>query len=273
MDKGTAATISIATLFLATGCGGSEGPASREPAGSSRTAPASTSPSSTLGPITIRGFVHASDGTLLPLATVCSQLVASSDTTDCAISGVDGSFALPAPAAQPLVVTFRREGFLPTLRAIATDASDITLPPGEDMLFPAVSPQTFLGAPVDPSAGHIQFRVVSPGSQPAPNVSVTLLPYGLLPSPDVRSPTIYLDAQGAPQTGQTAGTSGWFANVPEGMYLVRFGHDSVSCTANALYGYPVTGFQGQDPSSVQAEVVVPVMAGMVTAPVSVTCTQ
>jgi hypothetical protein len=54
------------------------------------------------------------------------------------------------------------------------------------------------------------------------------------------------------------------------MYALRFGRSSVTCTASNLYGYPVTAFQ--DPTSGQAVVLVPVVAGSITAPVAVTCT-
>jgi hypothetical protein len=74
--------------------------------------------------VSIRGYVLGSDGTPLAGTDVCVYDGATQNARGCATSGSDGSFALSSAANELLVVTFRKEGFAPTTRAIETAAVD-----------------------------------------------------------------------------------------------------------------------------------------------------
>jgi hypothetical protein len=204
--------------------------------------------------------MHASDGTLMTGGTVCVALE-DADPTSCTVSDAAGAFAVQAASNSPVTLTFHKDGYMPVLREITTSASPITLPEGENELWPISTPKTFLGTEVTPGAGHIQFSVLGSGSQPAPDVSVTLAGAG-----GSTGTPIYV---GGATTN--AGTWGGFANLTPGLYVLRFGQAGVTCSASDLYGYPMTAYQ--DPSSGEAAVVVAVAAGTVTAPVSAVCTR
>ena len=60
-------------------------------------------------------------------------------------------------------------------------------------------------------------------------------------------------------------------NLPPGMYVLRFSSASAKCTSSSgSYGYPLTTYQD---TSGTAAVIVPVVAGTVTAPVGVACSR
>jgi hypothetical protein len=122
----------------------------------------------------------------------------------------------------------------------------------------------FMGAEADPSEGCIAFSVTSPGGQLAPSVSVTLTG-----TDGVSHAPIYLGADGSPSVGAAAGTGGGFVNLPADLYSIQFGNPDATCTMSTLYGYPMTG--SQHVPSGEAGMVVPVLAGYVTNPVSVSC--
>jgi hypothetical protein len=161
------------------------------------------------------------------------------------------------------IVTFQKEWFWSTLRAIATGDHDISLPQDENLLLTAGQSPAFAGAAADPTKGQISFFVKSSDDSPAPDVALTISgTNGGSPQP------IYMDTHGTPLSGATAGSQGAFVNVPEGLYVVRLGGDSIQCTASTgLYGYPMTAF----PVSGQAALLVPVIGGFVTAPIGATC--
>ncbi len=261
MNKLTLTGVSMATFLSAVGCGGA-GPSGTSPSEASQMVAIAASPTST---VSISGFVHASDGTLLPGASICARSLETNAALACTTSGDEGSFTLSGvPANSQVMVVFQRDTFFPSLRAMATATSDIMLPENENVMLTAAKPQMLFGTPADATTGHVAFSVTSPGAQTAPAVSVTMTAF----SGGTATP-IYLDANGSPAVGASAGQSGGFANVPAGYYELRFGHASVMCTASGLYGYPATVYQ--DPTSGQAVVVVPVLAGYVTTPVNVSC--
>jgi hypothetical protein len=264
MTKLTMTSVSVATFLSAMGCGGA-GPSSTSPSETSPVVGTIPPPAATV--VSITGFVHASDGTLLPGATVCLQEGLTKNAASCTTSGSAGTFTLAgAPANGPVILTFQKDGFVPGLRAVDTEAVDLSLPANENTLMPSVDPQTFLGMPADPSKGQITFSVTTPAGQKATDASVRLTRF----EDSYSQPPVYLDSDGAVAVGATTGSRGGFVNLAAGLYALRFAAASVTCTASTgLYGYPVTAFQ--DPSSGEATVLVPVFEGYVTAPVGVSC--
>ena len=254
---------STAILLSGIGCGGAGPSDAPGPLTHTRTVGTSTPPVQSL--VSMRGFAHASDGSLLPGTHVCFQTAGTNDS-GCTTTGNDGSFALSdAPANQSVMITFQKEGFVPTLRAIATETTDIVLPEGENVLLPASDPQIILGVGADPSRGHVEFFVSSPEAQPATAASVTMHAGTAAPRPP-----IYFGADGAPAPGATSGARGGFVNVRADLYVLRFaGSPSAKCTPMGNYGWPLTVYE--DPSSGEAAVLVPVVEGYVTAPVSAWC--
>jgi hypothetical protein len=237
----------VALLAAATGCSGSVDAPGTEPAPMA-------------GTISIQGVTRASDGTVLPGVSVCLGSVwwSPTPTHTCVWSGADGAFQLPgAGVDQSTTVWFQKNGYLPVLRAIQTQQADIALPPTDNVL--ARTDATFMGVKPDSAKGSIEFNVDAPGLNLAPTMSVTTTATdGSLLAP------VYVDAKGGPVSGASTGTRGAFVNLEPGFYVVRFGDPSVSCHADGLSGYPV--------SSPSEGVFVPVVAGSVTAPVTVTCT-
>jgi hypothetical protein len=247
----------MVTLLSAMGCGGA-GPSDTSPPGE---APPPTSPA---GPsVSIQGFVHGSDGSPLSGATVCPEGVgAAKNAASCTTTVNDGSFTLAAPANEWVAVTFDKPGFISTVRAVQTQTGVVTFPGTENVMLPAVEPQMIAGVPADPSMGQVAFSVIGPQGQDGAAVSVTL--GGGNGSPQ---PAIYLDSSGSPAVGATNGTQGRFVNVPPGLYALHFSQSSVTCAPLSLYGWPMTAYQQPG----EAAVVVPVMAGYLTAPVAASC--
>ncbi|MGO9833605.1 MAG: carboxypeptidase-like regulatory domain-containing protein [Polyangiaceae bacterium] len=256
MDKLTWTGVSMVTLLSAMGCGG-PGPSDASPSGEGPAATSFAGTGSTPAPsvVSIQGVVYAPDGSSLSRVSVCLE-----DSSTCGTSGDDGSFTLPgAPANEFVPLTFQKEGFLPSLRVVQTQTSDVVFVMSE-ILSPAAPSQTFMGAATDPSKGNIAFFVVSPDPQPAPRISVTMLGTG-------GSAPTYLGADGSPDVNATTGSTGGFVNVPAGIYVIQFGHAGTTCTASDANGYPLT--VGQQAGEVT--LIVPVAAGYVTTPVSVSC--
>jgi hypothetical protein len=252
--------VSMIALACVAGCGSAvESPGQPSPGS---TAPTARSDAGS-GTVSISGFTRSRDGVPVAGVQVCSQAWLLAAANGCTTSASDGAFTIAVPANVGVGLIFQKDGFLSALRAVDTQASDITLPE-EETLIGAATPQPVFGAAADPNKGHIAFFVNAPGTHSAPDVSVTL-------DGSPQQTPIYVDAIGAPIEGATAGSRGGFINVPPGWHVLRFGGGAVTCTASGLYGAPMTA--SQDPSSLpgQASVLVPVMAGTVTAPVSVTC--
>jgi len=244
----------VTFLLAAAGCGGVSVGSGNEVTGTVPDDAGTTLASPT---ISVSGFVQAVNAGWSPLSgvTVCQQ--------ECTTSGSDGSFKLSGvPANQFVSLTFQKDGFLPSLRVMETQGGDITLPSTENAMFPVSTPQTFMGATVDPSKGDIAFFVAGPGA--APKVSVTInWVNGSAYEP------IYFAPNAPPGSATTAGPSGGFVNVREGQYIVRFGAPGVTCVASGLYGYPVTDVPALPPG--EAAILVTVRAGYVTTPVSAWC--
>ena len=260
--------VSMVPFLMEVGCGGAVTPGpDTHPAGETGTTPIATGSTASSATVSIRGFTHSSDGAVLPGVSVCLGVWSAASAKGCTTSGSDGAFEVTGvPANSDTGVTFQKEGFLTSLRAIETQDGDVALPGSENALLPAGSSTRFLGSQVEATKGNIAFVVMGPGGGPGPEVTVTATE-----DDGTRVTPVYLDSQGTPSTNASQGSGGGFVNVPARAYVLRFGAPSVKCTANGLYGYPVTAFQ--DPTSGEAVVLVPVAAGTVTEPVAVTCTQ
>ncbi|MGO9834101.1 MAG: carboxypeptidase-like regulatory domain-containing protein [Polyangiaceae bacterium] len=263
MNTLTLTGASMVALLSAMGCGGA-GPSDTSPSDEAPTATSAAGTGSTPAQplVSIQGFVHASDGSPLAGATVCPEVVgAAKNAASCTASGGDGSFTLAAPANEWVAVTFDKTGFVSTVRAVATQTGVVALPGTENVMLPAVEPLMIAGVPADPGMGQVAFSVMGPTGQNGVAASVTLGGSGSPP------PAIYLDSAGSPDVGATSGTEGRFVNVPPGLYSLHFNQASATCAPLSLYGWPMTAYQ----SAGEASVVVPVMAGYVTAPVAASC--
>jgi hypothetical protein len=254
MNKLTISCVSALTALSTMACSGAGPSDGTGPIGASNPGPATRSVT-----VSVHGFIHSYDGTRLPGVQVCPGPV---ETSGCTTSGSDGSFTLSGlPANATAGLYFHKAGFLSVLRTLDTQESDITLPERENALPASGSTEVALGVPAEAGRGHVAFFVASPGAQSAPGVSVTL------GGGDGSSPApLVLDA-GLPGVGSIM--AGAFANLNEGLYVVRFGGPSVHCTTDGLHGSPLTAFQ--DPTSGQTAILVPVVAGTVTAPIAATC--
>jgi hypothetical protein len=186
------------------------------------------------------------------------------DIGTCATSEADGSFTLnDIPRDLLLTVGFEKAGYMPMIRAIRTGATDVGLPADESIMRPLSTPPVFGGAPFDVSTGALEFFAGSGGE--APLASVSIVSYD---DPNANYEPVYLDANGNPATGATAGSFGAFVGLPPGLYLVTFHSETGSCTPlGSMYGEPVDFFQVPG----QTSILVPVVEGHVTTPVGVDC--
>jgi hypothetical protein len=273
-------TLSLATFLSAVGCGGPNPSSPNGPGGSassdasaSETSPSDTSGMSEPSPLSIRGITHGADGSTLSGVTVCLErgitiAAVPINSVMCTLSAADGSFAVSGalPNADTML-TFRKNDFAPTLRAIATQTSDITLPANENVLLP--NPLSFLGVPANSEKGQIAFAATTAGTGPAENLSVTAERLDLLGGyASAPEQPVYLDRDGSPASRATSGTRGGFVNVTPGLYVVRFHYATGTCSASTgLYGYPMSN----DPPWI-VTLLVPVDPGYVSAPVGVSCT-
>src|SRR5258708_13510554 len=153
-------------------------------AGTSRTPPPP--------PGSIRGFTHGADASALPGVKVClyENITIGAEPVDpvmCNLSATDGSFGVSGARTRTnVMLTFKKDGFAPTLRAITTQTDDITLPASENALLP--DPLVFMGKTADPSKGQIAFATTTAGAGPAPAGSVTPPALFLPPPPPARPP-------------------------------------------------------------------------------------
>jgi hypothetical protein len=165
-----------------------------------------------------------------------------SGQASCTTSAADGSFEVSGASARTdfVPVTFKKDGFAPTLRTIATQLDDVTLAPQENALMR--QPATFIGAPTDASKGQIAFFVATLGTGLAAEVSATATALSNatgLSGPS--EPPRYLDRDGAPAVTATAGPAGGFVNVPSGFYAVQFHTSYGTCVAGPhSYSDPVS---------------------------------
>jgi hypothetical protein len=123
------ATISMATILSAAGYEAAAHPSdARSAGGGSNSVP-------------VRGSVIGPDGRPLAGADICVHPSATDEARSCTSSRADGSFALPPAAHERLIVTFVKDGFAPTMRAVET-----------------------IGA--ESHNGPIAFLVTAPGAEP-----------------------------------------------------------------------------------------------------------
>jgi hypothetical protein len=226
--------------------------------------------------VSIGGFTHGADAGVLPGVKVClyggvTIAAEPSEPVMCNVSATDGSFGVSGARARTnVMLTFKKDGFAPTLRAITTQTDDITLPASENTLLP--DPLVFMAKTADPSKGQIAFATTTAGAGPAPDVSVTangfFVPSGAAGLPD---PPVYFDRSGVPAAEAAAGTRGGFANVTPDLYMVQFHPVSGTCSVSSgLYGYRAT--TGTSDPTLPAAVFVPVIQGYVTGPIGASCT-
>ena len=276
--------LATATLVWMWGCGDASLPGpgpqtsstSASPSASSAPAPSAApgetaSPAPAAQPLSIRGFTHGADGSVLPGVEVClhNGVVSGtlSDPVMCAVSAPDGSFTVSGASANgAATLTFAKDGFAPTVRPIELQTADVTLPPSENLLL--AEPLAMAGTAANPTRGQIAFAVATTDSGPAPQVTASLVGF-LVPdgSYGVNGAPAYLDGKGAPAPGAAAGASGAFVNVPPGLYMIRFHATSGYCIPTARLDYAAS----QD-SSGDIGILVPVLRGFVTAPVGIWCT-
>jgi hypothetical protein len=239
-------------------------------------APSSGSPATDKTPeptiLSIRGFTHAADGSVLAGVTVCLEDGISAGATPgnaimCAASAADGSFGVSGAAPNSdTMLAFYKDGFAPVLRAISFQTQDITLPAEENVLWPL--PLKFLGTPAEATKGHMAFVSMPADTEEAQAVSVTAARFEIFAGgSDQHGHPVYLAPDGSPDPSAISGTAGGFANLTPGIYLVQFHPDSGGwCSpSSGLYGLPSRVYGDQ------ASVLVPVVAGYVSAPIGVTC--
>jgi hypothetical protein len=210
--------------------------------------------------LSIQGNAQAADGSPVAGVAVCLRPdPGTTNQTTCTTSDRQGAWKLVGlPTSAMVAITFVKAGFLSTLRPIATETSDLTIADGA-----LIGSADLVGALVDESKGAVAFSTALPGTRPATAATVSLRDFdGREVAP------VYFDRGGAPAPGATAGTSGVFANLVPSYYVLTFYGASVECsTGGGLYGYPVTLYTAQG----QARLLVPVVAGFVTASLAATC--
>jgi len=259
-------SLSIATLLTLNGCGGGADVVGSTDTGKA-TGPVAPPASGEVSPsefVSVSGIVRAPDGSPLPGVRACLQAgpTIAMDIGDCAMSGSDGSWTI-ARVPQNLLVTIglSKEGFVPALRAVETATTNIETPGDETRLLAKSDPPSFAGAPLDAKTGGIEFFVETAGK--AAQVAVSLFSF----ETGSYAP-VYTDADGEPMKDATSGSSGGFVNLRPGIYVLTFANESGSCaTRGGLNGSPWNVYQ--TPGS--ASIVVPVVEGYVTTPVSVDC--
>jgi hypothetical protein len=248
-------TVSILGSLLACSAGA---PGSEPTAPGASPSPPATNPTT----LSVQGALHGADGSPVDGATVCLRADAmTAGEGPCTTSDSTGSWPIATVPANSLVaITFEKASFVPTLRAIATETTDVTLPAAESELATDTEFAARIGAAQDASTGSVAFLTALPGSQ-AVAATASLRP---LNGPDVAGPRY----DGEP-AGAAAGTSGVFTGLADGFYVLTLGDASAPCaSAGGLYGYPITLYA---PAS-EARIMVPVVAGFVTTPVAAACT-
>lgn len=270
MNNSLVSAISLSALFTLSACGGAVdvGSTGGAPKASDPNGPAVTPNMVADLPaaLSIQGFVHEADGAPLSGVEVCLQAgpEIALDIGDCATSATDGSFALHGMPQDLLVtIAFQKKGYVPAIRAIRMDKSDVELPSDENLMIPVSAPPAFAGAPLDAKSGGLQFFVGS-DSGGASRASVWILSYEN--SGDYEP--VYFDAARNVVSGARAGSSGAFVGLPTGLYAVTFHTDTGSCTPKGgLYGEPLEIYDLPG----QTSLLVPVVEGHITMPVGVDC--
>jgi hypothetical protein len=218
--------------------------------------------------VSIQGIAQASDGSPVAGVAVCVRPdpMTSANAT-CTTSDGRGAWKLAAAPDALVAITFIKTGFFPMLRAVNTTAEDQTIPPGDGALIATGDATALMGGAVDPERGYIAFSTATPGNPPT--AAATVLLDAIDATSDISQPIpTYQDASGQPLAGASSGTKGVFANLPQDYYVMTFQGASASCSnSGGLYGFPVTAFA---PAG-EARMVLPVVAGFLTAPVAASC--
>ena len=126
-------------------------------ASSAASAPSAPSPQS----LSIHGFTHAVDGSVLPGVDVCLVdgvvINLPIDPVMCTVSAADGSFAVSGAGANgDATLTFAKDGFAPMVRPINLEAQDVTLPSNENVLHAA--PLVVAGTAAESRQGSARIR-------------------------------------------------------------------------------------------------------------------
>ena len=256
------AKLGVVTALVA--CAGCTAAPGGEP-----TTPGATTPTtitSDIVTVTIQGTAQASGGGTLAGVAVCLRRdPTTADGETCTTSDDHGAWKFTgAPSNTWVGVTFVKDGFFPTLRAIETDTTDIDIAPADGELVTSSAMPAVLNAAIDPASGHFLFATAGPGLVATTAATVTV---GTIGGPTTTP--AYFDASGNPVIGANDGSEGAMANLPPGYYEVTFKGTNVSCAnAGQTYGYPITTYQADG----VARLLVPVVAGFLTAPVAVSCT-
>jgi hypothetical protein len=254
----------VSALFACAGCAAEQG-GDPTNAGSPASAPLAAADAAN---VSIQGIAQASDGSPVAGVAVCVRPdpMTSANAT-CTTSDGHGAWKLAAAPDALVAVTFIKPGFFPMLRAVNTTAADQTIPPGDGALIATGDATALMGGAVDPERGYIAFSTATPGSPPG--AAATVLLDAIDATSDSPQPIpIYQDADGHPLSGASSGTKGVFANLGQDYYVMTFQGVSASCNnSGGLYGFPVTAFA---PAG-EARVLLPVVAGFLTAPVAASC--
>lgn len=221
--------------------------------------------SSVNGAVSVFGFVQTEKRAALPGADVCVL----DGNMRCTASRAGGAFALHAVSADSdVLVMFEKEGFTPVLFPMRTGRDNVGLSPA--MRF-WVNGKSFMGTSANTTQGQLEFLVAPAPSGPA-TVSVTLTDL----DGRTRAP-LYLGHDGKPALDATSGFRGGFTDLPTGDYLLTFSGVSAKCT-RAGSGFD-NGYVSASPvvapvdrAGESVTLVVPVMEGYLTGPVTVSCT-
>jgi hypothetical protein len=165
------------------------------------------------------------------------------------------------PANAGVAITFEKAAFVPTLRAITTGTSDMTIPDDEGELATTDAFAIRMGRSFDASSGSLAFFTAVSGSTQAVASVASLR--------SLEGPPLAPPRYDNEQADAGAGTSGVFSSMPDGYYVLTLGGASASCASGGgLYGYPITAYAAAG----EARVLVPVVAGFLTTPVAAVCT-
>jgi hypothetical protein len=185
----------------------------------------------------------------------------------CVMTGPDGTFALPGlPQATDVAITFKKDGFVPAVKAVETARTDMqtTNPIG---MFSTSDPQPNLGFPIDmQQKGAVLFFVIGPapdgGAGFAADEGATVMLSPASGNGPLYGDNNFLDAA----TMGIVGGAGEFLNVDPGDYALTVNDPNHNCSPISFpfggWGYPLP------PASVKF----PVLAGFVTAQVGFLCT-
>jgi hypothetical protein len=201
----------------------------------------------------------------IPDVTVC---VNGHAEIPCAMTGPDGTFSLPGlPQATDVVVTFKKDGYVPALKAVETARTDMQTTNPIPMFLSSDS-QPDLGFPIDmQQKGAVFFFAIGPappdsGAQFGPDQGATVTL-----SPTSGNGPLYGDNNFFDASAMSiVGGAGEYYNVDPGDYVLTVDDPNHNCAPISFpfggWGYPLP------PASVKF----PVLAGYMTVQVGFLCT-